>query len=500
MPGLPPGYSHGGAGGGLTIGEIRTQAPAGALPDPVTSSTALLASDFRTISIVHLERHWSAQADRYPGYTWAQGSTITASDAGDVGNLGSNNQIAVVPLADDVTDFAGSPDDDTPGFSVGDIVEVRKDAGNLTFIQITAIALSFGVRYYSYEGIHSLGALAVGDAVEILRYKRNQGFVPLRGDAADALIKTAAGYAWLNVTAVPADIVAGTSAAKYVTPAALDAAGGWMVDEAEAAWSGWSDTIDYFGLAAIGGRDDITVSNAGVPAGNVALYRTSAWAAAPAISGDTFRCALDLAIGGSRYCVAYFDAYGSASYKRVDDAWADLPGDDPAISTHWLDAVRAKGAWRLSPWDVGYDWGESFPDSLSPVSADFAVRLDGNRIDIFSPVYSTAHTQYEGLGTVRERRPWRPHIVPKAADYQIVESDERDVVLLSDAGATLPPISGDVGQGWSVWIANADSDAATISAGTGQTVDGSASVELAGGKAAFFAVTTSTGYAVLCRS
>ena len=206
MPGLPPGTQSGGGGAGLSIAQIRAQAPAGALPDPVTSSTALLASDFRTISIVHLERHWSAQADRYPGYTWAAGSQIGGSDAGDVGNLGSNNQIAVVPLADDVTDFAGSPDDDTPGFTVGDIIEVRKDAGNLTFIQITQIALSFGVRYYSYQAIHSHGALAIGDSVEILRYKRNQGFVPLRGDAGDALIKTAAGYAWLNVAAVSADM------------------------------------------------------------------------------------------------------------------------------------------------------------------------------------------------------------------------------------------------------------------------------------------------------
>ena len=83
MPGLPPGTQLGGAGAGLSIAQIRAQAPAGALPDPVTSSTALLASDFRTISIVHLERHWSAQADRYPGYTWAEGSQITGSDAGD---------------------------------------------------------------------------------------------------------------------------------------------------------------------------------------------------------------------------------------------------------------------------------------------------------------------------------------------------------------------------------------------------------------------------------
>ena len=499
MPGLPPG--GGAATGGLTIEEIRALLPGGPIGDPLGANTSLLASSFREVSVVHLERHWRANADRYPGYVWKQGSQIAADDLGQVGNLGSQGQFAVVPLAKDLVDIAGNPnDEDTPGVQVGDILEAKKDSSNFAFWMVTAIALSQGVRYYSYDAFHTAGAIALDDDVELLRYKRGAGFVPVRGDAADALIKTSTGYAWVNVTATLADILAGTSAAKYATPLALDRAWGWMVAEAEAAWSDWSAQVDHTSLADIGGRDDVTVSNAGVPAGNVALYRTSAWADAPALDGDTYLSALDVAIGASRYCLAYFQATGSVFYVREGNAWTDLSDDDPAVRTHWLDAIRARGAWRLHPHDVGFDWGENLPPTWGFLDDDYIYRLDGDEVVILAPVYSTALSRYEMRSASRERRPWRPRIAPKAADYQIAAADERDVILLSDADATLPEITGAVGAGWSVWIANADADAATVSAGTGQTVDGGASAQLAGGKAALFVVTTAAGYAVLCRS
>ena len=511
MPGLPPGYSDGGGGGGggLTLAEAAAD-----LPGNATFLAAMRAAlpDNAFRSAIQLFNEPQAMTGNYTrrdnGLSGLPGEWDTNADLDDVGD---EALLTWWPKQDDKTKFAeewvagkqiwltsaGTPTGvlqlDANGLSkVGNYwtAAARLIKGELPAVDASQAS---GFRGSDIHRIEVAMAAFLASAINIAGGGGSQSDVWSRGSGA----KNAA---WRGIWADVAAIVSGDSADTAVTPKALDAAWGWMLAEAERAWAPWTDET-YLGTAAIGGLDDVTVTNAGVPAGNIARFRTSAWTDAPVDPGGAvIRNALDVAIGQDRYVLVTWQSGDREFYKRDGSNWADMADDDPAVATHWLDAVRAKGAWRVRPYQVGYD---NLPPGNIGYEAFLTRLADDGSVRVYTPAWNGNAQKPEVLTAIREPRARRPAVVPVANDITLTASHEQDIVLLGGSSAltaTMPDITGDVGEGWWAWIVNGSTAAATVDGEGTDTIDGSASIQLASGKAILIAATTGASWAVLCRS
>ena len=150
----------------------------GSVGEPVGSDTELVTSDRKTITLLHLERHFADRYSAFPGYNIVTSSNYNARGEIDASLLTNPNpQISLAPTADDAADF-------TEDVTAGSIVELYKDADNYLLAKVTTVTnntlkSAIGGKYVNTSRVDTVGSIGAGDTVEIRVYKQGEGLVPV---------------------------------------------------------------------------------------------------------------------------------------------------------------------------------------------------------------------------------------------------------------------------------------------------------------------------------